>query len=88
MGGGGAVAGNAVAGLALSSTSMLVGGRAQTVEADAVNLADRIGAELGAFFVKQGWIAEKRLGAALPLRGRLRERVGYWTGPLFLSVSS
>lgn len=60
MGGGGAVAGNAVAGLALSSTSMLVGARAQTVEADAMNLADRIAAELGAFFAKQGWISGKR----------------------------
>lgn len=53
--GGGAVAGNAVAGLALSSTSMLVGARAQTVEADAINLADRISAELGTYFVQQGW---------------------------------
>lgn len=55
MGGGGAVAGNAVAGLALSSTSMLIGARAQTVEADAINLADRISAELGTYFVQQGW---------------------------------
>lgn len=55
MGGGGAVAGNAVAGLALSSTSMLVGARAQTVEADAKNLADRVSVELEAFFARQGW---------------------------------
>jgi hypothetical protein len=53
MGGGGAVAGNAVAGLALSSTSMLVGARAQTV--DAKNLADRVSVELEAFFSRQGW---------------------------------
>lgn len=60
MGGGGAVAGNAVAGLALSSTSMLVGARAQTVEADAKNLADRVSVELESFFSRQGWAPAKQ----------------------------
>lgn len=60
MGGGGAVAGNAVAGLALSSTSMLVGARAQTVEADAKNLADRVSVELEAFFSRQGWVPTRK----------------------------
>lgn len=56
MGGAGAVAGNAAASLALSSTSMLVGARAQTVQADAQNLADRVSAELEKYFVQQGWL--------------------------------
>ena len=43
------------AALAVSSTTALVGARAQTVEADAKNLADRISNELGTFFVQQGW---------------------------------
>lgn len=55
MAGGGAVAGNAAAALALSGTTALVGARAQTVEADAQNLADRVAEELQKYFVQQGW---------------------------------
>ncbi|MBN8249947.1 MAG: DUF4410 domain-containing protein [Verrucomicrobia bacterium] len=55
MAGGGAVAGNAAAALAVSSTTALVGARAQTVEADAQNLADRVAEELQKYFVQQGW---------------------------------
>jgi len=59
MAGGGAVAGNAAAALALSGTTALVGARAQTVEADAQNLADRVAMELDKFFAEQGWTSPK-----------------------------
>lgn len=58
MAGGGAVAANVGASMALSGTTALIGARAQTVEADARNLADRIAAELQQYFVTQGWVQQ------------------------------
>jgi len=63
MAGGGAVAGNAAAAVALSGTTALVGARAQTVEADAQNLADRVAAELQKFFAQQGWAPARQSSA-------------------------